>query len=143
MARFQRDRSKERFWRRAVRQWRQSGQSIRAFCRERGLSEPSFHGWRRTLAERDRATDQASQATRLASKRQKQEQNGRIGRDRDFVPVQVVASATPSMTPATAPAVRVGSIELVLGAGRVVRVPAGFDAATLQRLLAVLEDRPC
>lgn len=141
MVRFQRDKSKEHFWRRAVRQWRRSGQSIRAFCQERGLSEPSFHGWRRTLAERDRAADQASQATRLASKRQKQEQNGRIGRDRDFVPVEIVASAAPLVPVATASAS--AGIEIVVGAGRVVRIAAGFDEATLRRLLAVLEDRPC
>lgn len=137
MARFQRDRSKERFWRRAVRQWRQSGQSIRAFCRERGLSEPSFHGWRRTLAERDQAADKTRRATRVASKRGHQEQNGDVGRD--FVPVQIVASAAPAVTASAAS----GGIEVVVGAGRVVRIAAGFDAATLQRLLAVLEDRPC
>ena len=45
--------SKERFWRRMVRQWRKSGLSVRAFCAERGLSEPSFYAWRRTFAERD------------------------------------------------------------------------------------------
>jgi hypothetical protein len=33
-------------------------------------------------------------------------------------------------------------LELVLGAGRVVRVSPGFDAATLQALLAALEEQP-
>ena len=141
MARLQRDKSKERFWRRAVRQWRRSGQSIRAFCRERGLSEPSFHGWRRTLAERDQAATKARQATRLASKRKKQEQNGSVGRT--FVPVQVVASAASALATTATALAATGGIEIVVGAGRVLRVARGFDAATLQRLLAVLEDRPC
>src|SRR5262249_42522621 len=35
------------------------------------------------------------------------------------------------------------SEEVVLTDGRVVRVAPGFDAATLQQLLAVLEGRPC
>jgi hypothetical protein len=33
-------------------------------------------------------------------------------------------------------------IELVVGGGRVVRVPPGFDADTLRNLLAILEELP-
>ena len=36
---------------------------------------------------------------------------------------------------------RSASLELVLGGGLVVRVPEGFDEATLERLVAVLEKR--
>ena len=48
-----------------------------------------------------------------------------------FVPVQVVADAPP------APA---GTLEVLLVDGRTVRVAPGFDAVTLQRLLAVLQE---
>ena len=48
----QRRSSKERFWRRMVRQWRSSGLSIRDFCAEQDISEPSFYAWRRTIAQR-------------------------------------------------------------------------------------------
>jgi hypothetical protein len=51
-----------------------------------------------------------------------------------FVPVQVVADAV--LTP-------VSALEVVLTDGRTVRVTPGFDAATLRKLLAVLEGRPC
>ena len=34
-------------------------------------------------------------------------------------------------------------LQVVLNSGRIVRVPAGFDAATLRQLLAILEERPC
>jgi hypothetical protein len=52
-----------------------------------------------------------------------------------FVPVQVVADTPPPQASA---------LELVLADGRAVRVAPGFDAATLRRLLAVLEgDAPC
>ena len=51
-----------------------------------------------------------------------------------FAPVQVVADAMPAQTTA---------LEVVLADGRAVRVAPGFDAATLRRLLAVLEGRPC
>lgn len=106
----QRSSSKERFWRRMVRQCRSSGLSVRAFCEERRLSEPSFYAWRRTLAERDAAPVH-------------------------FVPVQVTAEA-----PAAVMVDAAAAVELVLGAGRRVRVGPGFDGPTLTRLLALLEE---
>lgn len=36
-------------WRERVGQQESSGQSIRAFCRERGLKEHAFYGWRQRL----------------------------------------------------------------------------------------------
>jgi len=108
----QRPSSKEQFWRRMVRQCRGSGLSVRAFCQERGLSEPSFYAWRRTLADRDAA------AVR-------------------FVPVQVTPEPKlPMMTVAGSAA----ALELVLGAGRQLRIGPGFDGPTLTRLLALLEE---
>ena len=107
----QRSNSKERFWRRMVRRCRSSGLSVRAFCEEQGLSEPSFYAWRRTLAQRDAA------AVR-------------------FVPVQV----TPPPQPTTAADGSAAAVELVLGAGRRLRIGPGFDGPTLTRLLALLEE---
>ena len=103
--------NKERFWRRMVRQFRSSGLSVRVFCEEQGLSEPSFYGWRRTLAARDDA------AVR-------------------FVPVQV----TPDLKPTTPADGSAGAVELVLDTGRRLRIGPGFDAATLTRRLALLKD---
>jgi transposase len=51
-----------------------------------------------------------------------------------FVPVQVVAEVVPALATA---------LEVVLTDGRMVRVAPGFDPATLRKLLAVLEGRPC
>jgi hypothetical protein len=48
----------------------------------------------------------------------------------DFVPVYV------------APAAAAPALEVVAGPERVVRVPTGFDADTLRRLLAVLKEEP-
>jgi transposase-like protein len=107
----QRCSSKERFWRRIVREWRSSGLSVRAFCRERDLSEPNFYAWRRTLAERD------AQAAR-------------------FVAVRVVADEK-----AATAARRSGSgLELLLSSGRVLRIGADFDEAALRRVLTLLEE---
>ena len=51
-----------------------------------------------------------------------------------FVPVQVAADAVPAQASA---------LEVILTDGRAVRIAPDFDAATLRRLLAVLEGRPC
>lgn len=105
----QRDVRKEQQWRERFRQWRSSGLTVRAFCEERRLSQPSFYAWRRVLAERD-----AEAAV--------------------FVPVEIVSEL---------PAVARAPLELVVGEQHVVRVAVGFDAVTLRRLLAVLEEKRC
>ncbi len=107
----QRSRSKERFWRRMMRQWRRSGRSIRAFCAQQQLSEPSFYAWRRTIAQRD------AEATR-------------------FLPVRVVADEKP-VPPQDGSS---SGLELVLATGRLLRIGPGFDGPTLRRLLALLEE---
>ena len=48
-----RDASKELFWRQAVGECRDSGQSVRKFCKERALKEGLFYAWRRELGRRD------------------------------------------------------------------------------------------
>jgi hypothetical protein len=50
-----------------------------------------------------------------------------------FVPLTVVSDAPAAAAP----------LELVLDNGRVIRIRADFDAATLRRLLAALEESPC
>ena len=44
---------REQFWRETVAEWEKSGESVSVFCSRRGLQQPSFYGWRRTLRERD------------------------------------------------------------------------------------------
>jgi transposase-like protein len=104
-----RDPRKEQFWRDHLRRWQQAGGTVRAYCRRHGLAEASFHGWRRTLAQRDRASQPPV----------------------TFVPVHLrhEAPATP--------------LELILGDGRCLRIPAGFAPDSLRAVLAVLEGAPC
>jgi transposase len=107
----QRRESKERFWRTTLRRWRSSGLSVRAYCEQQGLAEPTFYAWRRSIEERDAA------AVR-------------------FVPVQVV----PEPRSETPPESSAGALELMVGTGRRLRIGPGFDAPTLRRLLALLEE---
>jgi transposase-like protein len=111
-----RDPRKEQFWRQALRRWRQSGLSIRAYCRRHCLAEPSFYAWRRLLSERDQpepAADAASPVT--------------------FVPLTVCHEPTPSAPP----------VEVILANGRRLRLPVSVAAGVVRDLLAVLEERPC
>jgi hypothetical protein len=121
MAGGKRDSGKERFWRDVMQRWRRcrrSGQRVRAFCAEHGLSEASFYAWQRTIAERDE---------QCAQSRSVRDEPSAVPA---FVPVQVAPTA---MTPA---------LEVVVGGDRVIRVTPGFDATTLRHLLAVLEEKP-
>jgi len=47
------DPAKEALWRTAVVEQRRSGQTVRAVCQSRGLTEPSFYAWRAELVRRD------------------------------------------------------------------------------------------
>jgi hypothetical protein len=44
---------KESFWRSHLKRQSSSGESIRGYCLRRGLSDASFHFWRREIASRD------------------------------------------------------------------------------------------
>lgn len=109
----QRCSSKERFWRRIMRQWRSSGLTIRDFCDQHQLNEPSFYYWRRTLAQRDAETAR-------------------------FVPVHVVPDENLPPTDSTNESGQ--GLELLLGSGHLLRIGPGFDGPTLQRLLALLQE---
>jgi len=52
MANSKRSTEKEEFWRLALREYRQSGLTIRAFCQREGLSEPAFYAWRKRIENR-------------------------------------------------------------------------------------------
>jgi hypothetical protein len=126
MARGQRDPAKERYWRRHVAAWQRSGQSVRAYCAAEELAEPSFYGWRRLLAPRDRCDDTKARQVGSADA-------GLVNQvDSPFVPVRLVEES-----PAAA------AVEVVLRGGRVVRVAAGFAPQTLRAVVAALEDLPC
>ena len=120
LTRMQRSERKEREWRAIVERWAGSGMSVRAFCEERGLSEPSFYAWRRTLAARDR-----------------------LAREQ-FVPVRIAPDSAPGSaleTTATSTVENAASaLQLLVGEGRRLWIGPGFDGPTLRRLLALLEE---
>jgi hypothetical protein len=98
--------------RRVLGQLDASGLTAAEFGRRRGIAEKRLRWWRKRLGQRSRSVGEA-----LA-----------------MVPVRIKLAAG-SPTPAAAP-----PIEVVVG-DLVVRVPAGFDAETLARIVGVLG--PC
>jgi transposase len=109
---------KERFWRGEVEGQAASGLSVRAWCQQQGLSEPSFYHWRGKLQRR-------TPATSPSAKRKKRAKSTVVT---NFVPVRLTASTS--------------QVEFALPSGLVIRVPAQ-DVAALRAVLAIVEPRPC
>jgi hypothetical protein len=89
MARGERDPARERQWRERMAEWQGSGLSIREFCSRQGLTEPTFHYWKRELRAREEA---AESARRTAAKRPPATSSRPT-----FVPVTVLPGATLSV----------------------------------------------
>jgi transposase-like protein len=115
------DASKQRRWLDLMRLWQQSQLTVRAFCDRHRLSEPNFYVWRRLL--RQRGLLPVRPATPAPTR----------GVPARTAFVQVTLPAEP-------PAV---AIEVILANRRLLRVPAGFDPATLLRLVRLLEEPAC
>jgi hypothetical protein len=96
-------------WGGLVGEQAESGQSIAAFCRERGLTSGQFFAWKKRLGEAEA---------------------------RQFVAVEV-APAAEAKGPAAG--MHSGAIEVRLAGGRILMVEPGFDAVHLRALLSVLE----
>jgi hypothetical protein len=137
-----RDLTKERYWRRVIRQFEASGLGVRRFCQREGLSEHRLHWWRRTLRQRDqgqaRGPRDAGKGRSVRSKRPvehvgvRQRTGGSVrGRgsqvgDSAFLPLGLPLSIG-------------GLIEVVHPRGHVIRVPAVFDPTALGRILATID----
>jgi transposase-like protein len=104
-----------RKWQKVVCEQGRSGQSVAAFCRERGVCAPQFFAWKKRL--RQTATPRQPQGNEAAQ----------------FVEVKL-AAAGPEARAACGTA-----IEVRLQNGRSLLVGPGFDAQHLRALLAVVE----
>ena len=119
---WQRDLMKESLWRERVREQLASGLTVRGYCLREQLSEPSFYAWRKNLAKRDRGADGEAGTTAKSS----------------------VGAALPVFTEViVSPPIASGAIEIVLSKSRRVLVSPGFDAATLQAVVELLERPRC
>jgi hypothetical protein len=120
-----RSQAKERSWRQLVERQRRSNLTVRGFCAQAGISEPSFYAWRSELARRDSETGQAAPSESQTPRR--------------------IATPTPRFLPVTIaghPHAAASHVEVVLPNGLLVRVPAQ-DTAALRTVLEFLEPRSC
>jgi hypothetical protein len=113
---------REAHWRSVLDRWRTSGLAKTEFARREQISADVLGWWQVEIQKRDRA-----RRRRVPSARARRES---APRRPEFVPVRVVE---PVPTPSPA------ALEILAG-GHIVRVRPGFDAETLKRLVAVLED---
>ena len=105
---------RERYWRVVLERWRRSGESVRSFCREEGVSEFSFYRWRKRFGAEEREGSR-------------------------FAAVELVESRGLEGSGEGS----ANGVEVVLREGRVVRVSRGFDAETFRRVLMELEGMGC
>jgi transposase-like protein len=128
----QRNAEKEQFWREAICRQRRSGLSVRGFCRDETLSEPSFYAWRREL--RQRGGSQPVGRAQRGSRQHVGHSQRRAARRTAFVAVQLAAGASPLTT---------GAIELALPNGAVLRLPASIEPATVAAIVNAWERERC
>jgi hypothetical protein len=111
----QRDAEKAQRWQRRIREAARSGLSIREFCRQRRLKVSQFYWWCRRLQESQPPWTRRKPAHGPASFALVSQESGMMD----------------------------AGIELVLDAGRRLRIARGFDEAALRAVLAAMESPGC
>jgi hypothetical protein len=124
------DIEQRQFWQMAVDTWRASGLSVRKFCKQEGLSEPSFYSWRRKLTGGNKTDNQTN-------RKRPHNQSGKN------------ATASPSQdnnAPSNDEFIRVSlppessaAIEFVLVSGNKLQINSSADSKTLVNVLTALK----
>ena len=117
----------ERAWRERISAWAASGLTARAYCRDHGVSEPSFYAWRRKLRQRGGAGESGRGRGARSKPASRRISTSDATPPPKFVPVTVVGS--PEQVP----------VEIVHGSGATVRVNATADAELLTAVFAALD----
>jgi transposase len=111
------DASKQQRWLDLVRRRQQSQLTVREFCERHRVSEADFYRWQRVLRERGLLDE----------------------------PLTPASAAPTSFVELTADAAPAGAtpVEVVLSAGRLLRIHPGCDPATVLQLVRLLEEPAC
>ena len=133
MANQRRSVEKEAYWRGQFERQLASGLSIRRWCRESGVSEPTFYVWRRELRKRDHE--------RGRTERNRHEPLSEPAFAPGFVAVDVLAPDVLAPDVVTSDAVLSGrevKLEIDVAGGVVIRLREDASAETLERVLTVV-----
>jgi transposase-like protein len=123
-------------WQEIINGQQQSGQSVRAYCRQAGVEESAFYWWRRELARRSRQGDVSRPGRRSSQPCRPERPALRKASPiaAGFLPVRVTADRRPESG---------HGVELLLADGRMLRLQPGFDRQTLLDVLGALEGHGC
>ena len=111
---------KEAYWRDMVKRQARSGMSVRRFCAEQKISEPSFYGWRKKLPQRNQG--KVTPRSRPSKTESADSVNGQA-----FIPLAVVDSGH--------------ALEIVHPLGYRVRIMGEVNARTLKQVFDALDQR--
>ncbi len=128
MANQRRSVEKEAYWRGQFARQSASGLSIRSWCRENGVSEPTYYVWRRELRKRDHK--------RGLTERDRHEPLSEAAVPPGFVAVDVLTSDV--VTSDAVLAGREAKLEIDVAGGIVIRLREDASAETLERVLTVV-----
>ncbi len=156
--RWTRNTDKESYWKHQIDLWQRSGLSVRAFCKEHGIVEPSFYAWRRELIIRARESGEAIVENDLhgGTPNKVKDSRGRTIRvcfrqtdqpaleavlgarevpASPFVPLKVSGTEAAIADPAVVDT----GIKLSTPSGFTIALSANSDLALLQQILSILE----
>lgn len=128
MANQRRSVEKEAYWRGQLERQLASGLSIRRWCRENGVSEPTYYVWRRELRKRDHERG-LHECDSDASLSKATVAPGFVALD--VVPSDVLAADVVSRG-------REAKLEIDVAGGVVIRLREDASAETLERVLTVV-----
>jgi hypothetical protein len=120
-----------------LEEWVQSGLSVPAFCRQRGLSYSTMKGWlyKPGLPRAIESAHRDRRALRTEPTRSRMPS----APSPEFVSVQLAQVPRLPVGPPAEPQ----SIAVILGGGRRVVVERGFDPETLRQVVSALESSSC
>ena len=114
-------REREKLWRGILAEQKASGLSHTDFCRSKSISSNAYFWWKRELRLRD------------AKRRKARHAKPKKTSTPTLVPVKIRGTSPEQPW----------HFEVALANGRTVKVPAGFDAEALKRLVVALESETC
>lgn len=99
------------FWQDTIKNWRDSGLSVRQFCKDRDLPNSSFYYWRKKLT-KTKASETGRQKAKKAS---------------TFIEVSIQDGGS-------------STLELVLTSGNTLKISPSIDNRALSNVLSVLRE---
>ncbi len=118
------DSEKQAYWRDIVRRQQESGQTVRGYCRDNNLSEPSFYSWRRELAGRGQPT---SKPAAIGKRKKRDAARTSLAEAPAFIPLRLSAAGQ-------------NVVEIIHPRGHVVRIPACVERESLRQILGLLDE---